>query len=271
MDQKSPLIMGILNVAPDSFSDGGRFLDPAYAEEHARALITQGAAVIDIGAESTAPGSSPIGAEEEQRRLLPVLKQLKHLPIQISVDTYRSSTACKAVEHGATWINDVSGLRHDPDLVRVVADAHATVVIMHSKESAEVPHASASQRRYQNIVQEIARFLLDQAEVAARAGVAANRIVLDPGFGKFISHDPADTWELLERFAELVECVSPFPVLVAVSRKGFLGGKLSERDPISQLVALRAIQAGASIVRTHNVQMMHEFLTAREQIPSNHR
>lgn len=264
--------MGILNVTPDSFSDGGHYLSPEAAAQRASAMVSEGADIIDIGAESTAPGSSPLSAEEEWRRLEPVLHALfsapslsapsSSAPLLVSVDTYKASVAERALKLGAFMINDVSGLRADPAMAEVVASHSAYLVIMHSKEVGSHPHASDAPRHYEDIVSEIAAALRSAALKAEAAGVKADQIILDPGMGRFISLNPADSWELLRRYGELCESLRDYPVLVATSRKGFLGGTLDERDPVSQLTALHALTSGAKIVRTHCPGMMRTFLGA---------
>jgi dihydropteroate synthase len=273
--------MGILNVTPDSFSDGGHYHSPEAASQKARELVAEGADIIDIGAESTAPGSSPLSAAEEWRRLEPVLQALlsapfppgvsastatSSAPLLISVDTYKASIAERALKLGAVMINDVSGLRADQAMAEVVASHSAYLVIMHSKETGSRPHASDIPRHYEDIVGEIASSLRSAALTAEAAGVKADQIILDPGIGRFISLDPADSWELLRRYRELCELLREYPVLVATSRKGFLGGTLEERDPVSQLTALHALKSGAKVVRTHCPGMMRAFLRAADEL-----
>lgn len=253
-----PWIMGVLNVTPDSFSDGGRHLAPETAIAAAREMRAEGATIVDVGGESTAPGSRPVDAAEEQRRVLPVVERLGH-EMPLSIDTYRASTAERCLALGAAMINDVSALRADPGLARVVAEHEAGLVLMHAKDG-PLPHASDRPAHYRDVVAEIGEFLLRRAEVAIRAGVRETNIALDPGWGRFLALDPAPTWELLDRFDELVARLHPFPVVVGISRKGFLGGDLAERDALSQLLALEAVGKGAAIVRTHNVRLMRRFL-----------
>lgn len=259
-----PWIMGILNVTPDSFSDGGRYYEAAAAIAAGRRMREEGAAVVDVGGESTAPGSRPITAEEEQRRLLPVVAALApNLPL--SIDTYRASTARRCLELGAVMVNDVSALRADPDLARVVADHGAALVLMHAKD-APLPHVTDRPAVYRDIVAEIGDFLLRRAEVALAAGVREELLLLDPGWGRFISLDPKDSFQLLRELPRLVERLRPFPVVVGVSRKGFLGGDLEERDALSQFLAVDAIEKGAALVRTHNVRLLRRFLRAASEL-----
>jgi dihydropteroate synthase len=254
----APKIMGILNLTPDSFSDGGKFLDLAESMSQARLLASGGAEIIDLGAESTAPGSRPVSAEVEIQRLAPVLPLLT-AESMVSVDTYKSQTARYALENAARIINDVSGLMADPELPFVVRDFDAQLVIMFNKESGKLPHASSSAREYSDVVQEIADELLGRVDRAVSAGIPSRNIILDPGMGKFISHREEYSWELLARLEELVLKLRPFPILIGTSRKGFLGGALAERDSLSQLTALAAALKGVSYIRTHNPTMMREF------------
>lgn len=252
-------LMGILNITPDSFSDGGKYVDESQAIVQARRLSEDGAQIIDIGGESTAPGSKAITGELEQKRILRIVEQLAS-EFVLSIDTYRSSTARAALERGARMINDVSALRADPDMPKVLAEYRSFVVLMHSKEADDRPHASESSRDFKDVISEVADFLSRRIDFALSHGIPEDRIIVDPGMGKFLSHDPKYSWELLSRFQELVEKLSPLPVLVATSRKGFLGGTLSERDDVSQLTALFAAEKGARIIRTHNPRQAAKFL-----------
>ncbi len=254
----APWIVGVLNVTPDSFADGGRFLAPERARHRAEEMIQEGATVVEVGGESTAPGSRPLDADTEWRRIAPVLEALAgRLPL--AVDTYHAATAARALALGVGMINDVSALRADPAMAEVVAASEAVLVLMHAKD-APLPHVSARPRQYRDLVNEVADFLLERAQAAVRAGIGAERIVLDPGWGRFLSLDPEPSWELLRAFASLAARLHPFPVMVAVSRKGFLPAPLEERDPLSQLAALHALEHGAALVRTHHVRMMRQFL-----------
>ncbi len=259
-----PWILGVLNVTPDSFSDGGRHDTPAAATARAREMVAEGAAIVDVGGESTAPGSRPLESGEELARIRPVVAALAS-EVPLSVDTYHARTAAECLALGARIVNDVSALRADPAMARVVAEAGAGLVMMHAKD-APLPHASDRPARYRDPVEEIAEFLLRRVDVALAAGVAAERIVLDPGWGRFVSPDPAHSWELLRRFEELAARLAPFPLLVGVSQKGFLGVPMAERPPLSQLAALHALERGAAAVRTHHVRMMQQFVAAARRM-----
>ncbi len=251
--------MGILNLTPDSFSDGGQFASPAEALSKADGLLAEGAATIDIGGESTAPRATPITAAEELWRIEEVVKALAPRAF-VSVDTYKSAVARRCLEHGARMINDTSALRADPEMAAVVRDFDAYVVLMHSKNDGPLPHATLVPKLYHDLVSQIAEFLKSRIDVALDAGIAMERIIIDPGMGAFISTDPEDSWKVLANLDRLRDCGVTAPILIGTSRKGFLGGALEERDPLSQLSALGAVLKGASIIRTHNVAMARSFL-----------
>lgn len=261
---QAPWIMGVVNVTPDSFSDGGRCADEAEAVEHARSLLADGADVLDIGGESTAPGSRPITSEEELRRIEPVVRKLAREAV-LSVDTYHAATAARCLELGASIINDVTGMRADPGMSAVVRDLGAVVVLMHAKDG-PLPHATERPIHYDDVVHDVGDWLARRIESALRAGLAQDQIVVDPGWGKFLSLEPAHSWELLARFDELVAKLRPIPVMVAISRKGFFGVPLAERDPLSQLTSLVAAQKGAALIRTHHVRMAAQFLDAARRM-----
>ncbi len=242
------LVMGILNVTPDSFSDGGRFEEAGAARAQAEALVAEGAALVDIGGESTRPGHVPVGAEEEQARILPVIRDLAaRLPVPISVDTYKASTARVALEAGARIVNDVWGLQREPDIATVAAAHGAPVMVMHNRETID-PSI--------DIVDDMLRFFEVSLGIARRAGIGDREIVLDPGigFGK--------SWEQhLDALRRLPEIRAlGFPVLVGVSRKSLLG-RLHDSDtrPVDRLygsIASHVLSAtlGADIVRVHDVR-----------------
>ena len=259
-----PWITGVLNVTPDSFSDGARFFEPGAARAHARAMRSDGAAMVEIGGESTAPGATPLTAGEELARIESLVAELAPA-MPIAVDTYHVRTAARCLELGAMAINDVSALRAEPDLARPVAEHHALLVLMYAKDG-PLPHATDRPVIYRDVVEEIAAFLLARAELALAAGMAVERIVLDPGAGRFVSLDPAVTWCLLADFARLVERLRPFRVMVATSRKGFLGLPLAERDPVSQLTGLAGLMRGAAFLRTHDPRMAVQFLDAARKL-----
>ena len=255
--------MGVLNLTPDSFSDGGRYTDPGAALKRARTIALEGARIIDIGGESTRPGSIGISLDEELRRVLPVLEQLTELEVSvpISVDTSKAGVASRAIELGAVMINDVTAFRADPALVEVVAESGASVCLMHMLGE---PRTMQENPRYHDVVSEVARFLESRLEFAVDSGIEEERICLDPGigFGKTAEHNI----ELLSRLGEL--CVLGRPILVGVSRKRFLARILGDpegtRGPLAAGVTLAvlAYERGASIIRAHDVREHVEALAA---------
>jgi dihydropteroate synthase len=241
-----PLIMGILNVTPDSFSDGGRFIDPSNAIDQARRMIAQGADILDIGAESTRPygGAVSVPMEEEIRRLTPILPAVAELGALVSIDTMKAKVAAWALASGAAIINDVWGLQRDCAVVRVAAEQGAPVIIMHNRE-----HADPSL----DIVAEIARFFTHSLEIAASAGVPRQHIVLDPGIG--FGKTPEQSLIAIARLRELE--AFGLPILVGASRKRFID-KISPAPPDQRLggsvaAHLLAVANGAAIIRTHDV------------------
>jgi dihydropteroate synthase len=248
-------IMGILNVTPDSFSDGGLYADPVQALEHAREMVSQGADILDIGGESTRPGADPLTEEEELRRIIPIIEQLStEIAAPISVDTYKSSVAKKALNAGASIVNDISGLRFSPDMAQVVADHDAAVVIMHIKG---LPRNMQVNPVYHDVVGEIIEYLEESSAIALKAGVARDRIMIDPGigFGKTLEHN-LTILERLDEFRTL-----GFPIMLGTSRKRFIGTILDIPEPKDRIEGSAAtvalgIQRGARIVRVHDVGYM---------------
>jgi len=242
------LVMGILNVTPDSFSDGGRYLAVANAVTRARQMASEGADIIDIGGESTRPGAPVVSADEELRRVLPVIEQISDL--LVSVDTTKAVVAKRALAAGARIVNDISALRHDADMVQVVRDFEAGVVLMHMQG---MPATMQENPRYVDVVREVREFLEERIEFAVASGVKKTQIAVDPGlgFGKTVEHN-RQLVAGLKQFA-LLGC----PIVVGASRKSFIGQLLSrtapERLPGSLAVAAWAVTQGAQIVRTHDV------------------
>jgi dihydropteroate synthase len=261
-------IMGILNVTPDSFSDGGRYIDPDRALAHARDMAAAGADIIDIGGESTRPGADPLPEEEELRRILPLIERLSaELTVPISVDTYKSSVAKKALEAGASIVNDISGLRFSPDMAAVVAEYGAAVVIMHIKGT---PRDMQQHPVYTDVVGEIRMFLEEGIEIAVRAGVNRERILVDPGigFGKTLDHNLT----ILNRLDEFR--VLGRPIVLGTSRKRFIGTVLSipvadqRMEGTAATVAL-GIERGASVLRVHDVAVMARVARMSDAIVRN--
>ena len=251
-----PLLMGIVNVTPDSFFDGGRFCDPQRAVAHALRLVEEGADLLDIGAESTRPGALPVDEQEERRRLVPVVAALaKAVSVPISVDTSKAEVAKAAIDAGAIMVNDVTALRGDSAMVGVVAQAGVALVLMHMQGTPDImQHAP----RYDDVVGEVAQFLAERVRYAVDHGVARDRIVVDPGigFGKTLGHN-LDLLANLRVFAEL-----GYPLLVGPSRKGFIGQltdqSVEARGWGTAGVAALAVEQGANILRVHDVGPMKD-------------
>lgn len=245
-----PFVMGILNITPDSFSDGGRFANPQDAIRHGVRLAAEGADFLDVGGESTRPGSDPVSVEEELRRVIPVITGLRTaVTIPISVDTYKSDVAREALRAGATIVNDISGLTFDLRMASVIAEEQATAVIMHIKGK---PKTMQENPHYDDLLGEILAFLQTNAESARSSGI--QQIIVDPGigFGKTLKHN----LELIKRLREIAAL--GYPVLVGPSRKSFIGSIL-DLPPDQRLegsIAASVICAmnGASIVRVHDVK-----------------
>ncbi len=259
-----PVMMGILNVTPDSFYDGGKFFNPDQAVEQARRLIQDGADILDLGAESTRPGAKLVSEEEEISRLLPVLEKLKtQFQIPISVDTTKSGVARKALESGAHIINDVSGLRHDPKLAEVVHEFNAGLVLMHRRGTSETMQLLTD---YRDLMEDINRELSESMELAESSGVSADQIVLDPGIG--FSKTAEQNLEVLERLNELSRLERP--ILIGPSRKSFIHS-VTKAPPDKRLfgtvaACVLAYERGAKIFRVHDVWAIKEALSTSEAI-----
>ena len=253
-------IMGVVNVTPDSFSDGGQYLDADAAIAHGVELDAEGAAILDVGGESTRPGAAPVAQDEELRRVLPVIEGLiaAGCKAQISIDTSKSGVAARALASGATLVNDVTAFRGDSDIAGVVAAAGADCCLMHMLGT---PRTMQVDPRYDDVVGEIKAFLAERMAFATAHGIAEDRIMLDPGigFGKTVEHN----LELLRRLGELVELGRP--VVIGTSRKSFLG-KITGRevdDRVAATVATNvlAYERGARVFRVHDVAPVHDALT----------
>jgi len=247
-----PWIMGILNASPDSFSDGALYRSLLSARTRLEELFELGADIVDIGAEASGPLSKPLSLEAELERLKFFFE---HPPKGlVSVDTYKAKVAAFVLERGARMINDISAGRSDPEMFGVIREQNAYLLMMYAKGDGPLFHANGSEVHYADIVQEIGDFLLRRTDVALRAGLSEEQLVLDPGLGKFISNSERDSWELLERIGELCARLHPIPIFLGISRKGFLGGKLLERDRVSHEAERDALSKGVACIRTHDVQ-----------------
>jgi dihydropteroate synthase len=253
-------IMGVVNVTPDSFSDGGRYLDAEAAIQHGLELEAEGAAILDVGGESTRPGADPVPEAEELRRVIPVIEGLiaRGRGARISIDTSKAAVAARALEAGATLVNDVTALRGDVDMAGVVAAAGADCCLMHMLGD---PRTMQDDPHYDDVVGDIKAFLKERMAFAIDAGIAEERILLDPGigFGKTVEHN----LELLRRLGEFVEL--GHPVVIGTSRKSFLG-RLTGREASDRVAAtvatnVLAYERGARVFRVHDVAPVHDALT----------
>ncbi len=249
--------MGVVNVTPDSFSDGGRFLDPAAAIAHGRGLIAEGAAILDVGGESTRPGAAEVPAGEERARVEPVVAGLAGGAAAISIDTSKSAVAAAALDAGAEIVNDVTALGADPEIAGLCAERGAGLVLMHMQGT---PRTMQADPRYDDVVDDVRAFLSARAERAVAAGVAEERIWLDPGigFGKTLEHN----LELLRRLPELAELGRP--LVVGTSRKSFIGkidgSGVGERLGGTIASSVLAWRGGADVLRVHDVREVAEAL-----------
>ena len=264
------LVMGIINVTPDSFSDGGQLLDPSVAIEAGVQMAQDGADLIDIGGESTRPGAAPLDEAEERRRVLPVIEGLvARVQTPISIDTYKASIAEAALGAGAALVNDVSGLRYEPALADVVARSGAPIVLMHTRGRSQQMYEQAS---YTDVVGEVLDELRESMAFATTSGIAAERIILDPGLG--FAKDAAQSCEVLARFDEFAELGRP--LLAGPSRKSFItravGARVppAERDWATAAAVTAAVLAGAHIVRVHAVRQMLQVVRVADEIRRYH-
>ncbi|HEY1688559.1 MAG TPA: dihydropteroate synthase [Solirubrobacteraceae bacterium] len=259
--------MGVLNVTPDSFSDGGRYLEASAAVAHGLELVAEGAAIVDVGGESTRPGAQPVDAEEELRRVLPVIEALSAAAsgAEISIDTSKSVVAAAALEAGATFVNDVSALRFDPQLAGVIAGSGASCCLMHMLGE---PRTMQREPRYDDVVGEVKAFLEERMSFAVAEGIDERLLLLDPGigFGKSVAHN----LELLRRLDEIVALGRP--VVIGTSRKSFIGALIAERRglpepppapqrlPGTLATNVLALARGASVFRVHDVAPTYDAL-----------
>jgi dihydropteroate synthase len=254
--------MGVINVTPDSFSDGGLYLDPAAAIEHGIQLAAEGAAILDVGGESTRPGAEPVTADEELRRVVPVIDGLRDAlagrEVQISIDTSKSTVAAAALDAGATFVNDVTAFRADGEIAALVASAGVECCLMHMLGE---PRTMQDNPHYDDVVADVKAFLEERLRFATGAGVAAERIILDPGigFGKTLQHNLA----LLAGLGELVALGRP--IMIGTSRKSFLGkltGRADADDRLAATIAscVLAYERGARLFRVHDVAPVSDAL-----------
>ncbi|HEU5105993.1 MAG TPA: dihydropteroate synthase [Solirubrobacterales bacterium] len=256
-------LMGVVNVTPDSFSDGGLYLDPAAAVAHGRELAAAGAEILDVGGESTRPGAEPVAAEEELRRVVPVVEGLRDLGCDVSVDTSKAAVAAAALAAGATIVNDVTALRGDPEMAPLCAERGATVVLMHMLGE---PRTMQADPRYADVVAEVKEFLAERLRAAIAAGIAEERVWLDPGigFGKTAAHN----MELLRRLGELRDLGRP--LVIGTSRKSFIGkvdgSAADERLGGTIASSVLAAAEGAEVLRVHDVAEVRQALAVAAAI-----
>ena len=250
--EEKVVVMGVLNLTPDSFYDGGRYTREAQALRRVEEMIGEGADIIDVGGESVRPGAEPINLDEELSRVVPVIEKVRRLfPITISIDTYKAEVARQAIEKGAEMVNDISGLRFDPDLRKIVAGYGVPLILMHIKGT---PKNMQDNPRYHSLMEEIISYLRKSIKLAEESGVDPARIIVDPGigFGKTTAHN----LEILRRLEELKSLGKP--ILVGLSRKSFIGNVLGlpqeERLEGGLAATSMAVSGGARIVRTHDVR-----------------
>jgi dihydropteroate synthase len=260
-----PLIMGVLNITPDSFSDGGKFFQLKQALGHAEALIAEGADMIDIGGESTRPGAAPVSLDEERRRVLPVLEKLAAGPVPVSIDTQKPELMREAAAAGAAMVNDVNGFRA-PGAFEAVADGNAALCIMHMQGE---PRSMQRNPSYSNVIEEVRDYLAARVSAAEARGIPRERVIIDPGFGfgKTLAHNIA----LLRRLREFQGIGGA--LLAGLSRKTMLG-VITGRDPAQRVhasvaAALLAVQHGAQIVRVHDVAATRDALAVWQAVREN--
>lgn len=252
-----PVVMGVVNVTPDSFSDGGRYLAPEDAGRRARSLVEAGADLLDLGAESTRPGAEPVSAEEEWRRLAPALERAVELPVPVSVDTRTYPVARRALEAGAAALNDVSGLEGDPRLAELAADSGAGLVLMHMRGT---PRTMQRDTEYEDLIGEVVRFLRSAADRARAAGCRPEQLVVDPGIG--FGKSARGSLRLVARAGEFRKAGAP--VMVGPSRKSFIGETLGlavdERVEATAAACVVALERGARLFRVHDVRPVRRAL-----------
>jgi dihydropteroate synthase len=262
---KKTYIMGVLNVTPDSFSDGGLFFSEKKAIEHVLRLVEEGADIIDIGGESTRPGSEPVSVEEEIRRTIPVINAIsREIEVPISIDTYKAEVARRALDAGASIVNDISGLRFDPDMPKVVSEYKVPVIIMHIKGR---PKDMQQNPVYEALIPEIMDYLRISIRLANKFGIPDDKIIIDPGigFGKTFDHN----LEIIKNLKEFT--LLGKPVAVGVSRKAFIGKILGDVPPSERLEGTAAAVAisifnGANIIRVHDVKEMAKVAKVADAI-----
>jgi dihydropteroate synthase len=260
-----PLIMGVVNVTPDSFSDGGKFLSTSAAIDHAHQLIEEGVDILDIGGESTRPGAQPVAIDEELRRVLPIIEALKSSSVPISIDTMKPEVMKAAIQAGVSMVNDVNALRV-PGALEICADTGVAVCLMHMQGE---PRTMQLEPSYADVVAEVKAYLFDRAQACERAGIAKDRIVIDPGFG--FGKNREHNLTLLRNLSAFRDL--GYAILAGLSRKSVLGKitgqEVVSRVPASIAAALLAVQNGANIVRVHDVHATKDALAILHAVDQN--
>lgn len=243
--------MGILNLTPDSFSDGGKFNNQEKALKRVLEMEKEGADIIDIGGESTGPNSAHVSLEEEIKRVIPIFKIIRqNTKLPISIDTYKAKIAELALNEGADIINDVTALRSDQKIAKIAARHKCPIILMYSKD--KTPRTTIKNIHYKDVITTIKNFLQKQIKLAKKAGILEENIIIDPGMGAFVSSIPKYSFEIISRLKELTKL--GYPILLGASRKSFLGGTMQERNIKGQIISAIAYLNGASIIRTHDVK-----------------
>ena len=257
--------MGILNVTPDSFSDGGKYVDAKIATDHALEMVDNGADIIDVGGESTRPGSEPVSESDECNRIIPVIESIKknNSEILISVDTYKSYVAKRAVDAGADLVNDISGLTFDPNMLSYLSGKGIPVILMHINGR---PKTMQNNPVYDDLIKDISKFFHKQCNIARENGIKKNHIILDPGIGFGKSFE--DNFSIIRRLNDI--CDLGYPVMIGPSRKAFIGNSLSlppnERIEGTLATVVAGIMNGAKIVRVHDVKEVNRAVKITEKI-----
>jgi dihydropteroate synthase len=263
------IFQGILNITPDSFSDGIKYLKLENALKQAETLINDGAKIIDIGGESSGPGSKDVSLEEELNRVVPVVKAVKEKwpKIKISVDTYKSEVAKKVILNGVEIINDITAGRADKNMAKVIAGSDTQIIIMYSKNNSA--RTTIDKKDYQDVIKTIIDFFEERIKYFNDAGVENKNVILDPGLGHFISSDPQYSFEIIDRIKELKTHFKNHKILLGISRKSFLGGEIEERDKKGLPVHLRAAQNGVDIFRVHTLKPYLQYKPLDEFLRGN--
>ena len=259
-------LMAIVNITEDSFSDGGLYIDINSAIKHASLCVKNGADILDIGAQSTRPGASEVGPEIEIKRLVPLINELKsnYPEIPISVDTFHHSVAAKVLNTGADFINDISGGRHDPEILNVIADNGCPYVLTHSRGNSKTMDSLA---KYKDVVKDVKNELSNQIDLAISKGMNKEQIIIDPGLG--FAKDVSQNLTLLQNIEEFL--LMPYPLLIGASRKRFIGSVINESDPSRRIfgtaaVASKCVIAGVDILRVHDVKAISQVIVMTKSI-----